>query len=325
MLENRTDTVSVIPSFIEHAVTLVDKNWFRTGGNARFFCQPTTVSDFQAALAWAQNHKISVFVLGQGANILISDDGFDGLVIRPAFTPIQHTITGSAALVTASAGVPMAELINYCLQHHIVGLEEFSGIPGTVGGSVYINLHYFEYLLDQFLATAVVINNRTGATQEVNASWFNFGYNTSRLLTKDYYLAQATFALRTATELEAAYARGRRDEIIRHRQRRYPTSGTCGSFFRNFHETEVSLESNGKKIIFVAYYLDKIGAKGTLTVGGARVSHQHANMIVNTGAATSADIISLARTMQQMVYESFGIVPQPECQLVGFSEYPLLP
>src|SRR5690606_7761801 len=101
-------------------------------------------------------------------------------------------------------------------------------------------------------------------------------------------------------------------------------ANTCGSFFRNFLPHEVTLEIHDKKIIFVAYYLDKIGIKGSLQKGGALVSRQHANMIVNTGNATSSDVIAIALEMQKLVYEQFGIIPQPECQLVGFKEYPLL-
>ncbi|MDZ4149981.1 hypothetical protein, partial [Methylicorpusculum sp.] len=81
---------------------------------------------------------------------------------------------------------------------------------------------------------------------------------------------------------------------------------------------------NGKKMIHTAYYLDKLGIKGTLQVGDAIVSWQHANMLVNKGNATSADIINLARIMQQLVFNSFGIMPHSECQLIGFNEYPLL-
>ena len=120
------------------------------------------------------------------------------------------------------------------------------------------------------------------------------------------------------------YAKGRSEEMIRHRAKRYPTAYTCGSFFRNFHEHEVTLMSQGKKLIYVAYYLDKIGVKGQLLVGDAVVSYQHANMIVNRGKATTADIIALAQKMQTMVLDQFGILPQPECRLIGFKQYPLL-
>lgn len=316
---------SNLQPLIQTQVSLHDKNWFRTGGPAQFFCQPQTAQEFQQALQFAQHHNLPVFVLGQGANILISDDGFEGLVIRSQLHTIEHIPYDTHYMsVKAGAGITMHDLIVYCLNHQLIGLEEFSGIPGTVGGSVYINLHYFEFLLEQFLISADVIEKNTGTILTVDPTWFCFGYNQSTLLNEDYYLISATFKLKQATALDTAYAQGRRIEIIRHRAKRYPTAGTCGSFFRNFYEHEVTLESSGKKMIYVAYYLDKIGVKGQLRVGDAIVSHQHANMIVNCGNATSTDLITLARTMQELVKDKFGIVPQPECRLIGFERWPLL-
>lgn len=372
----------IMQNFIQTNVSLKDKNWFHTGGSARFYCEPRTVEEFRAALSFAQKEALEIFVLGQGANILISDDGFDGLVIRPQLLGIeivsfypsihfatqatqntqderderqpeyinseklsdsvfnqnlsndsstvrpecfaQQNVSKGTVHIKAGAGVTMDALIQYCLANQILGLEEFSGIPGTVGGSVFINLHYYEFLLAQFVVCAEIINKKTGELKVVSQDWFAFGYDQSELQTQDYYLVNATFKLTRCSELEAAYAQGRRTEIIRHRVKRYPSVNTCGSFFRNFHDHEVTLVSNGKKMIYVAYYLDKIGIKGELTVGDATVSYQHANMLVNRGNATSADIINLVRIMQQLVYEKFGVIPQPECQLVGFKEWPLL-
>ena len=193
-----------------------------------------------------------------------------------------------------------------------------------MGGSVYINLHYFEFLLEQFLIEAQIIHRLTGQIETVSPDWFHFGYNQSTLQREEHYLLNATFSLKQATDIETAYARGRSSEITRHRNKRYPVKNTCGSFFRNFHDHEVTLISNNKKMIFVAYYLDKAGVKGHLKIGDAIVSYQHANMIVNQGNATSTDIINLARTMQEIVHTQFGIIPQPECRLIGFKKYPLL-
>jgi UDP-N-acetylmuramate dehydrogenase len=310
---------------IQTNVPLADKNWFKTGGPARFYCEPTTTEQFQEAIIYASTHNLPIFMLGQGANILISDEGFDGLVIRPTLVKTETIfLDESSALVKADAGVTMPNLIDYCLNNNLIGLEEFSGIPGTVGGSVYINLHYFNFLLASFLVSAEVINKQTGDLQTVDAQWFNFGYNDSQLHKKDYFLVNATFKLKPATAEKTAFAQGRKTEIIRHRAHRYPQVRTCGSFFRNFFANEVTLEVDNKKIIFVAYYLDKIGIKGTLRYGDAIVSPQHANMIVNLQNATSTDIITLAQQMQQLVLDKFNIIPQPECQLIGFKKYPLL-
>lgn len=333
MITNNTchNSFAPTPLTIRHNVCLADKTWFKVGGPARFFCEPANEQEFQQAIVWARQQELEIFILGEGANILVGDAGFNGLVIRPYIRDIgvhdalAHIDTDSnCVLVTAGAGVSLADLITFCLDNNIAGLEEFSGIPGTVGGCVYINLHYFEFLLSQFLISARVINSHNGQLHTVTSEWFDFGYNQSTLQGKDWYLVDATFRLRRCTDLERAYAQGRRVEIIRHRVSRYPAKNTCGSFFRNFHTDEVTLESNGKKMIYVAYYLDKIGVKGNLTCGDAIVSYQHANMLVNKGNATSADIVLLARTMQELVHKQFGIVPQPECILVGFDSYPLL-
>ena len=325
-----TDAHAQVAVQIRHHVPLADKTWFKVGGTARFFCEPTNAQEFQHAIVWARQQELEIFILGEGANILVSDAGFNGLVIRPQIRDITvhdalaHADDGNSVAVTAGAGVSLADLITFCLDNNIAGIEEFSGIPGTVGGSVYINLHYFEFLLSQFLISARVINSHTGDLKTVTTDWFSFGYNQSTLQEKDWFLVDATFKLRRCTDLERAYAQGRRVEIIRHRVSRYPAKNTCGSFFRNFHNDEVTLESNGKKMIYVAYYLDKIGVKGILTCGDAIVSYQHANMLVNRGKATSADLVLLVRTMQELVLKQFGIVPQPECILVGFDSYPLL-
>ena len=319
------ETTLQIPLLITANEPLAQKNWFGTGGPARFYCEPTNAQQFQEAIVYASTHSLDLFILGQGANILISDEGFDGLVIRPMLTAITTvSTTQNSALVKADAGVTMPNLIDYCLNNNLLGLEEFSGIPGTVGGSVYINLHYFEFLLANFLVSAQVLHKKTGILEVVDAQWFNFGYNDSQLHKKDYFLVNATFKLNCATDEQTAFAKGRKTEIIRHRAHRYPQVRTCGSFFRNFFPDEVTLEVDNKKIIFVAYYLDKIGVKGTLRSGNAIVSPQHANMIVNLGSATSTDIITLAREMQKLVQEKFGILPQAECQLIGFKKHPLL-
>lgn len=319
-----TSTNKILPPNIQSSVPLADKTWFQVGGPARWYAEPRTEEELTAAILFAQSEKLPLVFIGEGANILISDHGFDGLVIRPRLDILQHTLQDDVGCVTAGAGTPMSVLIEYCLNNGLGGLEEFSGIPGSVGGSVYINIHYFEYLLSQFLVSARVIDRATGIIHTVTSDWFEFGYNQSRLQRHEQYLVDATFKLAIQDPLSIAYARGRRFEMMRTRARRYPTSGTCGSFFRNFTTEEVARCGEGA-VPFVGYYLDRVGVKGSLAIGKARVSHQHANMLVNTGGATAAEIVELARLMQEKVFEAFGIVPQPECLLIGFeNQYPLL-
>lgn len=320
-LQNQNNTSATEHMFIEEHVSLADKNTFRTGGNARYYCTPTTAEQFAQALQYAHHNNLDMFILGGGANILVSDQGFNGLVIHPALTNIEVlNLDETDVLVKAGAGTSIDNLIQYCLQNNILGLEEFSGIPGNVGGAVYINLHYYEFLLEQFLVSATLINKKNGQIITVDTSWFNFGYDQSKLQEKEFFIIDATFKLKKASPIAIAHAQGRYQEIVRHRHRRYPYENTCGSFFRNFYPEEVA--HTEKKLIYVAYYLDKLGVKGELSVGGAIVSYQHANMIVNQRNGTSTDILNLTLMMQNMVYEAYGIKPQPECQLVGFATNP---
>jgi len=150
-------------------------------------------------------------------------------------------------------------------------------------------------LLSDFLIEGRVIERSSGEIMTVDNAWFNFGYNTSTLHHGDYFLTSATFKLTHVDELKAAYAKGRRDEIIRYRTTRYPNSNTCGSFFRNFNKEEISFSISGKKLPYVAYYLEKVGVKGELRVGKAVVSYRHANMLVTEDGATSTDVINLVR------------------------------
>lgn len=313
-----------LPTIIKEHVSLKDKNWFNTGGNARYYAEPTTVEQTLEVLNFVQDHVPQLFILGQGANILVSDEGFDGLVLHPQLVDKEVIEEDNdTVFVRAQAGVVMDDLIEWCLDHNISGLEEFSGIPGTVGGSMYINLHYYQFLLEEFVHSARVIHLSSLDLETVDTEWFEFDYNDSILQRKQHLLIDTVFRLKKISDLEVAYARGRRAEIIRHRAARYPQKNTCGSFFRNFHEDEVTVISNDKRMIYVAYYLDKVGVKGELKHGDAIVSYQHANMIVNQGNATTVDIIAVARTMQELVYEKFNIIPEPECQLIGFKKYPL--
>ncbi len=314
----------ILHPLVKTHIPLADKNWFKTGGVASWYAEPSTEYQLQELLQFSSENKLSLFVLGEGANTLISDEGFKGLVIHPRMNTISIELPNDeTALITAQAGALLDEVINYCLDHNCIGLEVFSNIPGTIGGALYINVHYFEFLISMFLSHARVIEKKSGEIITVTPEWFSFGYNASILQKEEHYLVDATFKLaRSKTTDETAFARGRREEIIRHRTRRYPQEATCGSFFRNFFIHELPKHEK-KSIASIAYYLDAAGVKGTGS-GNAQVSSQHANMIVNMGGASSDDIVAVAKLMQKKVYTAFKLIPQPECKLIGFNPYPLM-
>lgn len=308
---------------LKQNVLIGPQTWFGTGGAAEWYAEPKNVEEWQEALCFARVNALSITLLGEGANVLVSDEGIKGLVIRSAMQ--QCEVDHATQTMRVGGGLSVQAAIDYALSEGLIGLEEFSGIPGTIGGAVYINLHYFEFLLSHFLLSARVISLKTGVVEEVSLSWFGFGYNVSRLLEKEYGLLDATFQLKAGNPCDVAYALGRRDEIIRHRQRRYPGGRTCGSFFRNFLTHELaSVKNESQPVIYVAYYFERLGFKGRLKNKGARVSERHANMLVTLPDAMSHDVVELACAMQREVYEAFGLLPQPECQLLGFEQYPFL-
>jgi len=304
---------------INKNVSLKDKNWFKVGGSAAYFCEPANAQEFHKAFLFAKNQNLELEIIGKGANLLISDEGFDGLMVRSG----MRSLSSETNSITVGSGVEIQDCIDFALENNLIGLEEFAGIPGTIGGAIYINIHYFQFFLGDHLTKATVMNKKTLEIKTVDKDWFAFGYDSTKLMKKETILLDATFSLTKTTDIETAYAKGRRDEIVRQRNSRYPTSNTCGSFFRNFEQHELKNVTNPKKLIFVAYYLDKLGIKGELNHGGATVSTKHANMIVNKGNATASDIVTLARKMQEAVFDAFQIIPQSECQFIGFKEHPL--
>jgi len=306
---------------IKKNVSLKDKNWFQTGGDAEYFCEPTTAVEFQEALQFAKDKNLEVTLLGLGANVLISDDGVEGLVIRPAMRTIELVQEKDGyGFIKTGAGVTIHQLIEWSLSHSFIGLEMFSAIPGTVGGSVYNNLHYFKDSFSDFIVEAEVIHKKTGEIKTVDNDWFGFGYDQSTLHERIYFLVSATFRFKKGTESDITDARKRRAEITKIRVTRYPCARTCGCFFKNCDVSDAKEEVDGKKMLSAGYYLDRLGYKGSLRVGGAMVSPQHANMIITDDTATSADIFELAQRMQEGVKDEFGFNLQPECIFLGFKE-----
>ena len=171
---------------IEKNISLKDKNWFKTGGCAQFYTEPQTAKEFQESVEFANKNNLKIEVLGEGANSLISDKGFDGLIIRPKINSIKRL--SSKRLITVGSGQTIQETIDWTLKNNLTGLEEFSGIPGTIGGAVYINAHYFHFLISQFLVSADVISKQTGEISSVDKKWFDFGYDHSKLFEKNFFV-----------------------------------------------------------------------------------------------------------------------------------------
>lgn len=285
---------------------------FRIGGLARFFCEPKNTKEIISSLEFAKEKNLPVFVLGLGANILISDNGFQGLLIRQQ----NKKIRVKDNTITAEAGTTIDSVINIALKENLVGIEDFSGIPSTIGGALYINLHYFDAFIKSFVSSALVLNKNTLKVEKVDSNWFNFDYDNSRLKTdRNYILLEATLKLRRVNDYQKFEAVGKSKEIIRTRQYKYPSEPSVGSIFQNLskdEQKEYNLPTRS-----VAYLIDLCGLKGK-RIGDAMLSHKHANMIVNVGDAKASDVLKLAEIIRETVREKFQIDLRFEMELVGF-------
>jgi len=297
---------------IQEKVILKPYTTFKIGGPARFFCEPMNSDEVIEALNFAKENNISAFVLGLGANILVSDNGFQGLVVRQR----NETISIKDNFIIAQAGAVVESLINTALAENLIGFEDFSGIPSSVGAALYINLHYFDAFIANLVRSALVLNKETLKVRDVDSSWFNFNYDNSRLKTdEDYVLLEAKFELKKVDDYTKHEAIGKSKEIIRTRKYKYPSEPSVGSIFQNLNSEEQ--KQYGLPTRSVAYLIDVCGLKGT-RVGDALLSHRHANMIVNVGDARAEHVLELAQIIKEKVKERFDTDLRFEVQLVGF-------
>ncbi|MGA1360520.1 MAG: UDP-N-acetylmuramate dehydrogenase [Gemmatimonadaceae bacterium] len=289
-------------------VPLAPYTTFRIGGPADLLYDATTAEELATAVSAARRAAIPVFVLGLGANILIGDLGFHGLVVRN----VANAITiGADGKVRAESGATVAELIRRTVAAGWSGLEHYVGIPSTVGGAVWQNLHFLspapERARTMFIAEVVesvellVSGDRV---QVVRGDEMGFGYDISRLHGSGEIALAVTFAL----------AKGDHVEMHRVMQENLSWRGSRHPWL----EHHPSAGSIFKKIegVGAGRLIDQCGLKG-FRIGDAQISHIHANIMVNLGAATAADVRKLIAHAQQRVAERFDQLLEPEIGFIG--------
>ena len=297
---------------IRKNVLLKNYSGYKIGGPADFFCEPKSKKELLTAIDFSIKKNIPIYVLGGGFNVLISDDGFRGLIIKPKI----NSLTIKKNEVIAGAGVELSRVIKFSLKNGLVGLEEFSGIPGVVGGALYMNIHYYKALLNNFVEWIECVDNELNSylIKAKNKDW---QYEFSQIQKNKFIVVRACFKLKKVDYKEKWKTIGKSEEIIRTRFYKYPKESSAGSVFQNIDIKKFY----GAPAISAAHYIDRLGMKGT-KVGGAEISGRHANMIVNKGGATAKDVIKLASLVKKRVKNKFGIELKPEIQFIGFKKNP---
>ncbi len=272
---------------------------FRIGGEADYYVEPADIEDVKNIVEYAGTHSIPYYVMGNGSNILISDDGIKGIVINleSAFNYLKIE-DGS---VISGAGVKLAKFVEFCIQNSFAGAEMLAGIPATVGGALIMNAGCYGGETADFVTAVKVIKN--GKLKIFAKEDCGFRYRNSDL--KSTVVLEASFKFNEGNKDELMQ---KRKEFILHRNQTQPVEiPNAGCVFKNPKE--------GKGAILI----DQCGLKGT-KFGGAMVSPKHANFIVNYDNATAQDVIELVKTVKNTVREKTGIDLEMEVKLVGFEE-----
>jgi len=294
---------------VEHDVALAPYTTFRIGGAADRLLTARTAEPMVAATAACRELGIPFFVLGRGANILVGDGGFRGLVIRCAIAGIEFL---DDVRVRAGSGVDtFHDLIDATVARGLGGLHHYVGIPSTVGGALWQNLHFLSPPPDRartcFIAEVLEsaeILTATGERRTVDNAWFRFGYDYSALHGGTDIVLSATFRLEPAPRDELRYVIRKNLEW---RDERHPDLWLypcAGSIFKKIDG------------IGAGRLIDECGLKGRV-LGDAAIFHKHANIIVNLGGATAAQVRALMDEAREAVLKQLGHVLEPEILLVG--------
>lgn len=291
----RTDLMGLI---IQKNIPLAKYTYFKLGGPSDYFVEVKTIVELTTALSYAQDHKLPYFILGSGSNILVTDKGFRGLVIKNKIA----NITQQDNILTADSGVPVNQLVTYAIAQGLAGLEDFLGLPGTVGGAIFNNAHHMGDLIGNHVVNVKVLE-ADGKISTLTHKELDFAYDYSRLHNTDEIILSVSFQL-TKKDKEELAQKGQ--FAVARRAKTQPLgSSSSGCIFQNPSSTQSA-----------GYLIDQAGLKGA-RVGGAVVSDVHANFIVNDGSATSSDVLDLIELIKAKVYQVHGVNLVSEVFVIG--------
>lgn len=274
---------------------------FKIGGSADYVIYPFTCEGLIAAVQAANECEVRFDVFGNGSNLLFADEGYRGAAI---FTTKMNKVRREGNLLIADAGASLTGLAVHALRAGLTGLEFAYGIPGSVGGAVFMNAGAY----DGEIASVVTASSYwtpdipSNEIAELVGDAQGFGYRTSAYQGSDKLILSATFALKEGDPVEI---KAKMDDLMSRRKSKQPLEyPSAGSTFKRYPG------------YFTAQLIDEAGLKG-LTVGGAQVSEKHAGFVINRGGATAKDVLELIERIRSAIYEKNGIHICPEVQIIS--------
>lgn len=290
---------------IQKNINLALYTTYKIGGLADYFVVVKTKDQLTQAILYARKNNLAYFVLGTGANILFGDKGFRGLVIK---NEAENVCFKDNRLIVES-GATIASLIQQTTIKGLSGFEHFAGIPSTVGGALWQNLHFLSpdrtetVFIESILESALILDESNNVSA-VNKDFFEFGYDTSILHSRNIVVLEAIFVL---TYKNKTLIQKQIDENLKWRNDKQPpveNFPSCGSVFQKIDG------------VGAGRLIDQVGLKG-FQVGGAQVSEKHANFIINTGGAKAVDVVRIINTIKEKVFKETGYVLKTEISFVG--------
>jgi UDP-N-acetylmuramate dehydrogenase len=300
---------------------LAKHTYFKLGGPADLFFEAKTKEDLVTVIQSSILYKVPYLILGGGSNVLVSESGFRGLVIKNKTSSIslkgfaggvdRGKLDLKEAIVQADSGVTANLLIRYTLDQGLAGLEDMLGLPGTVGGAVYNNSHHLDKLWGDHIIEVEALDVN-GKIKKYTQKECQFDYDYSIFHKTKEVILSASFQLKRGDKIalwEIANA------AVKRRASTQPLGiPSSGCMFKNI--TLADKMRLGIMTQSAGYLIDKAGLKG-LRVGGASVSEVHANFIVNNGIATSEDVLELIKEIKLKIKEKFGVDLSEEVFLIG--------
>jgi len=287
----------------EKDINLSKYTSWKVGGNAEYFIEVSSIEEFQEVLSYSENTKTPLTIIGGGNNILVSDKGIKGIVLRiyDKFSNIEF----NDDIVTAQTGLRVSKFVRQTVENGLTGLEGLCGIPGTVGGMVYMNAGSLGVETKDFLVNVKSMDKKGNIITRTKDE-INFSYRYSDFQKLDEIILSASFKLPKGDVQKGKELISEFNKIRKSKQNiKYPS---CGSVFKNPEGT------------FAGKLIEDVGFKG-LKIGDAQVSESHANFIVNLGNAKAQDIYNLIHKVKEEVYNKFEISLKTEVRLLGEFDY----
>ncbi len=291
-------TECVDESRILKDVSMKEHTSFKVGGNARYLVLPKTIGEIVFTVSVCKEHNIKYYIMGKGSNLIVNDNGYDGVIIK--LGEYFNEVTVEEDTIYAQSGALMSIVAAKALQNTLQGLEFGSGIPGTVGGAVAMNAGAYGGEMSQIIESVKVMDEQ-GMVRQLDKGQLNFGYRQSIFQNSPYLILEVEMKLNKG---QYEQIRTTMKEMTEKRMQKQPLNyPSAGSVFKR---------PEGH---FAGKLIEDAGLKG-LSVGGARVSPLHAGFIINDGNATAQDIINLMAIVKNTVYEKFGIMLKQEVKIL---------